>query len=207
MDKRTVFKIYILFFVLIGVISTVSPAAFAQAVLNTGRATVYKVTMSQFEIDNGDGTTPITAFSGTSATLDIASALDTNTSVGSFLSGLSVSDGSYSRVKPTPSGAFTIAGSVSFGGSTYYTTGSARTGGGCLTNTTGPAQECNMTIDVGAQDWQSLGGTITVKNGTPNYRVRVRFNTANALGLYNGPGGTFEIYPQQPSTSVTLIPQ
>ena len=60
--------------------------------------------MNKFELDNGDGTTSVTAFDGTSSTLDIASAADNDTSVGNFMSGLVVPDGAYSRVKPTASG-------------------------------------------------------------------------------------------------------
>lgn len=188
-----------------------SPFVFAQGVLYTGRATVYKVTMSSFEIDNGDGSTPITAFSGASATLDIASAADTNTSVGNFLSGLTVPDGSYSRVKPTPSGTFTIAGSVTHAGNgnTYYTRSTTGSGTGCTVSTTPPAQECTVNLNVGPQDWQNLPGTITVTNGIPSHRVRVRFNTSAALGLYTvgGDDPPFEIFPQQPQTTVTLIAQ
>lgn len=200
---RRVFVILLLF-----VLGYVSFAYANGVLLATGSATVYKVTMSKFEADNGDGTTSVTAFEGTSTTLDIASAPDTNTSVGNFMSGLVVPDGSYSRVKPTPSGTFTIAGSVSYDGaaSTYYTTSTAGPGGGCSTNTSGPAQECTININVGTQSWQTLPATIVVTDSRPNYRVRVKFNTSAALGLYEGPSGR-EIFPQQPSTSVQLIAQ
>gem|GEM_PF-3446655 len=180
----------------------------AAAALATGSATVYKVSMSKFEIDNGTGSTSVTAFDssvgGVSAILDIASAADTNTSVGNFMSGLIVSDGSYSRVKPTPSGTFTIAGSISYLGTTYYTTGAIGSGGGAATNTVGPAQECTISITMGAISWENMPGTITVTNGTPNYNVRVKFDTSHGIGLYNGPGGSKEIYPEQPSVTMSL---
>lgn len=184
------------------VLSIFSFASSVSAAIATGQATVYKVTMNTLEIDNGAGSASITAFSGTSTTLDIASAADTNTSVGNFLSGLIVPDGSYSRVKPTPSGTFTVAGSVASGGTTYYTTSALGTQG-CATNTTGPAQECTVTVNVGAQNWQDLPGTITVKDGAPDHKVRVKFNTSAALGLYNI-GAQKEIMPEQPSVSVSL---
>lgn len=162
--------------------------------------------MSKFEIDNGDGTTSITAFEGTGSILDIASALDTNSSVGNFMSGLVIPDGSYSRVKPTPSGTFTIAGSVTSGLTTYYTTSSVGSGGGCLTSTTEPAEECTVSLNVGAQSWQNLPGTITVTNGTPSHNVRVNFNISNGVGLYDIAGHK-EIMPQQPQATVELIAQ
>lgn len=178
--------------------------SFAYGALATDRATVYKVTLSKFEIDNGVGSQSVTAFEGTSTVLDIASTANTNTSVGNFMSGLVVPDGSYSRVKPTPSGIFTIAGSVSG----YYTTGGLSAGGGCATNITGPAQECTITLTVDAQAWQPLPATIVVTDGKPNYRARVKFDTSAALGLENAPDGSGkQIFPQQPSTSIQLIAQ
>lgn len=201
-------KIFIL--VLAGTLF-LSPYVFAQGVpLDTGRATAYKVTLTQFEIDNGDGSTAVTAFSGTSTIVDIAAAPNTSSSAGNFMSGLTIPDGSYSRAKPTPSGTFTISGTVTYdavGGDnlTYYTQSAAGPGGGCSTNTVGPAQECTIAINVGAANWDNLGGTITVADGIPDYKVRVRFNTSQMLGLYAGPGGR-EIFPQQPNPTVELIP-
>lgn len=205
MDKKSKILILILFIIFGLVYCT---PVFAQAALETGNTSVYKVTMNKFELDNGNGTTPVTAFDGTSATLDIASVSDTSTSVGNFMSGLVVPDGSYSRVKPTPSGTFTVAGSVTYplGGTTYYTTSTTGSGGGCLTSTTGPAQECTVTVNVGVQSWQNLPATIIITDGTPNYRARVKFNTSNSLGLYNA-GGHYEFFPEQPQTTISLIPQ
>lgn len=211
MVNKMRFKIYALFLVMAVFISG-SPL-FANGALDTGPATTYQVTLSQFQIDNGVGSTAVTATS-TSATLDIASAADTNTSVGNFMSGFTVPDGSYSRVKPTPSGAFTITGSVLYGvggggdGLIYRTTGAiGASGSGCATATDGGTpQPCSVTLTVNAPNWENLGGTITVKDGTPDYKVRVKFDISAALGLYNGPSGK-EIYPEQPAVSISLIPQ
>lgn len=204
MGKRAKFLISILF---ISACAVFYNSVFANpSVLGTGSTSVYKVTLNKFELDNGNGTTSVTAFEGTSSTLDIASAADTNTSVGNFMSGLVVPDGNYSRVKPTPSGTFTVAGSVSYGGATYYTTSTIGAGGGCLTSITGPAQECTVTVAMGTVDWENLPSTITVTGGTPNYKCRVKFNTSAALGLYDM-GGHYELMPEQPVTSMSLIPQ
>jgi len=164
-------------------------------------------------LDNGDGTTAVTAFEGTSATLDIAAAADNNSSVGNFMSGLVVPDGSYLRVKPTPSGTFIVSGSVTFGPNTYYTTSTNGSSGGCLTSTTGPAQECTVTVPSAiVPAWENMPSTLTVTDGTPNYKIRVRFNTSNSVGLYPIPPAPnpldhYEIYPEPPQTSMTLVSQ
>lgn len=204
MDKRIKFLISILF-ILASLVFLNSVFA-DPAALATGSTSVYKVTMNKFELDNGVGSTAVTAFEGTSSTLDIASAPDTNTSVGNFMSGLVVPDGNYSRVKPTASGTFTVAGSVSYLGTTYYTTSTIGSGGGSLPSTVGPAQECTITVTMGTVNWENLPSTVTVTDGTPNYRCRVKFNTSAALGLYDM-GGHYELMPQQPDTSMSLIPQ
>jgi len=195
-------KIYIL----TGIVAIfLSPTVFANGgdPFARGRADVYMVSLSQFQIDNGEGSTPVTA-SG-SATLDIAAASGVTGSAGNFFSGLIIPDGSYSRVRPTPSGTFTVTGSVTYDGTTYYTEGSQSAGGGCVTKLTAPAEACTVTISVPTPDWESLGGTLTVTDGNPDYKVRVSFNTGMALGLYDGVSGK-EIWPQEPNPLIQLLP-
>jgi len=174
--------------------------------LATGNSSVMKVTLNKFELDNGADSTAVTAFEGTSAVLDIAAASDTNSSVGNFMSGLIVPDGNYSRVRPTPSGTFTISGSVTYLGTTYYTTPTTGSGGGSIPSITGPAQECTISVTIESTSWEVMPSTITVTDGTPNYRVRVKFNTSNSLGLYDL-GDHYELFPEPPQTTMSLIPQ
>ena len=81
----------------------------------TGPASVYKVTITQFEMYNG--TSWVTISSGSSTTIDIAS-VNAGAVAGTFFSGLSVPDGTYTQVRVTISGTFTISGRV---GSSYTT--------------------------------------------------------------------------------------
>jgi len=206
-NRKMRLKTYTFILILLGSIFIFTSQVFAYVHLAEakGEPTVYKVTMSKFELDNGEGTTAVTASGGTSTVLDIAAGQG-GASAGNFMSGLVVPDGSYSRVKPTPSGHFVIAGSISHESSNYRTTGDNIAGGCATTTDPGTPQPCTIDLEVVNQEWKDLGGTITVTNGTPNYKVRVYFDTSEAIGLY-GIDGTHAIYPEQPSTTVELIPQ
>lgn len=150
-----------------------------------GPASVYKVTLTKFELWNGTGW--ITAFSGTSVTLDIASASDTSTSVGSFLSGLIVPDGIYTKVKVTPSGTFTISGRDS---DYNYTTATVGPGniGSTPTNNAALQAECTMTVNIADPEEMPLPTPIVVKDGAPDHRVRVKFDTSTMI---QNQGGNF----------------
>ncbi|MFZ5800719.1 MAG: hypothetical protein ACOY3D_05015 [Candidatus Omnitrophota bacterium] len=183
---------------------SLSPTCFGQGAPEaTGRADVYRVFLTTFEIYNG--VQWLTLFSGTSSVVDIASAPDTSTSPGNFLSGLSVPDGTYSQVRVTPADTFTIKGSVTNGATSYYTTSSTGSGGGCLTSTSGPAQECTLAISGVTAQANSLSPSITVTNGVPDHRVRVNFDTSNALGLHTaGPDSHKEIFPEVPTVTISV---
>ena len=165
------------------------------AVLADGPASVYKVTLTKFELWNGTGW--ITAFSGTSVTLDIASASGTSTSAGSFLSGLIVPDGTYTKVKVTPSGTFIISGNDGAGS---YTTAARGLGNGSTPTLIAALQaECTITVNVAAPNEMTLPTPIVVKDGVPDHRVRVRFDTSHMIQNQGG-----ELYPVDPTPFITI---
>lgn len=161
-----------------------------------GPATVYKVTLTKFELWNG--TEWITAFTGTSTTLDIASASDTSTSAGNFLSGLVIPDGTYTKVRATPSGTFTIKGNDGAGN---YTTAVVGAGTGSTpTNNAALAAECTVTIAGVVATENTLSSPITVTGGVPDHKVRVKFNTSTAIQLQGG-----ELFPAIPTVTASVI--
>lgn len=166
------------------------------AVLADGPASVYKVTLTKFELWNG--TEWITAFSGTSVTLDIASASGTSTSAGNFLSGLIVPDGTYTKVKVTPSGTFTISGND--GAGSYTTAVVVGAGHGSTPTPIAALQaECTITVNVAAPNEMTLPTPIVVKDGAPDHRVRVRFDTSHMIQLQGG-----ELWPVDPTPFITI---
>lgn len=188
---RNYLRIFSFIFILLAVIFLFALPAFAN-----GPATVYKVTLTKFELWNG--TEWITAFTGTSTTLDIASAADNDTSAGNFLSGLVIPDGTYTKVKATPSGTFTIKGDDGAGN---YTTAVVGVGTGSTpTNNAALAAECTVTIAGVVATESALSTPITVTDGAPNHRVRVKFNTSAAIQLQGG-----ELFPAVPTVTVSVI--
>ncbi len=168
----------------------------------------YQVTLSTFELYNG--TSWVTVFEGTSSPLDIASASSGQT-IGNFMSGLSVPDGTYTKARATPSITFTIRGIVNSGGTDYYTTGTQVSDGQGRTVSTvsavGPAQDCTVTVlasdmTPGAGGVTFSGGSITVTNGVPDKKVKVFFDMSAALTT-NLPLNTV-IYPGGPIVTMTV---
>lgn len=168
---------------------------YASIVYANGPATVYKVKLTRFELWNG--TEWVTGFSGTSAILDIASAADTNTSVGNFLSGIIVPDGTYTKVRVTPSGTFTIQGNDGAGN---YTTATVGPGSGSVpTVVAANAAECTITVAAAAQE-NNLSTSVVVKDGVPDHRVRVKFDTSAAVQNIGG-----ELYPAAPVVTIEVL--
>ncbi|MCX5706124.1 MAG: hypothetical protein NTW13_00360 [Candidatus Omnitrophica bacterium] len=180
--------------VLIVMITVFTSLAFAGSA-DTGPASVYKVGVSKVELDNG--TSYITVFNGTSGTLDIAS-VSSGASVGDFLSGLEVPDGTYYKVKVTPSPTFTYSGNV---GTNYTTAGEGE--GGSPPGTIGQKGAWTITLtgdNVPTAKEQDFTATpVTVLNGVVDHEVRVSFNVANAIKLEGG-----KLWPDQPTVTISL---
>ena len=161
-----------------------------------GPASVYKVRVSKLELDNG--TSWITAFEGTSDTLDIAS-VSSGSAAGNFLSGLSIPDGTYTRVRVTPSPTFTFSGRDTLNN---YTTAIVGNGGGSAP-TLIAAQEAEFTFTLGVvpdTNMQDFSATpITVKDGVANHKVRVSFNVSAAIQLQGG-----ALFPAQPTVTMSI---
>lgn len=162
----------------------------------TGPASVYKVRVSKFELNNG--TSWITVFEGTSSALDIAS-VSSGASAGSFMSGLSVPDGTYTQVRVTPSPTFVISGRDGVN----YTTATAGIGGGSTFGTAGQQAEFTLTLTggnvPGAATTDFSATPITVKDGVASNKIRVSFNVSNAINTQGG-----ELWPAQPIVTMSI---
>ena len=173
------------------------------ASLGTGTPTIYKTALTKFEISNDGGATYITLFTGTSDYMDIASA-NAGQAAGNFFSGLSIPDGTYTHVRVTPSGTFKMRGTVSIGGTVYYTKSD-----GTFSNSSADLAEATITVPVTlTANVQALSTPITVKNGVPNHKVRVSFNVSNTLELWDTSGppdaNPDQFYPAAPTVTLEV---
>src|SRR3989338_3882026 len=123
-----------------------------------GAASAYKVTITTMELFNG--TTWVTVFTGSSATIDIASAA-AGSSAGNFLSGIIIPDGTYTQVRTTVSPTITISGLDS----SRYTTAATFTSGGntgCIgTATAADEVECVAIVNATPQETTTFSAPIT----------------------------------------------
>lgn len=178
----------------------------AAAALATGTAVQYNVVVTKFELSTDGGSTWITAFEGTSASIDLGSSnASKGQSPGAFLSGLSVPDGTYNMIRVTPSGTFTIKGSISYLGSTYYTTNAVGvdTGASVSTNINN-YDACSITIGGVSAQTYTPPSAIVVKDGSCASKIRVSFNVDSGIGLYPQTGGGYETYPEAPVVSMSI---
>ena len=162
-----------------------------------GPATVYKVTLTKFEMYNG--TSWVTIFEGSSTTIDIASA-SSGAAAGNFLSGLIVPDGTYTMSRATPSATFVVRGNDG----TRYTLATNGSNGGCTYTTTASlAADCTVNVPGGVTaDTTTFSSPITVTNNVPSHKVRVSFDVSTAIS-YNSLAN--EIFPAAPTVTVTTI--
>ncbi len=167
---------------------------------DTGTATVYKVTVTKFEMYNG--TAWVTVSNGSSTTMDIAS-VNSGAVVGTFFSGLTVPDGSYTQVRVTISDTFTISGSVGSDGTPVYTT--ATLSGGACTSSASSSNEAQCTVSVPgglpAPTPDVLPTTLVVANGVPSHKIRVKFDVSAAV--QEGAGGV--LFPGNPIVTMEMI--
>ncbi len=167
---------------------------------DTGPATVYKVTVTKFEMYNGSSW--ITVSNGSSTVMDIAS-VSAGQVAGNFFAGLNVPDGSYTQVRVTISPTFTISGSVGSDGSTIYTTATL-SGGACVSSSSSASQaECIVAVPGGLGDPQPdvLPTTLVVTNGVPSHKIRVNFDVSAAV--QEGAGEV--IFPGTPTVTMQMI--
>lgn len=173
----------------------------------------YEVRLTKFELYNSDTAQWVTIFEGSlSSPLDIAS-VSSNQLVGSFLSGLTVPDGTYSRARATPSTTFLIRGNVTSGATTYYTTAGTVTVAGRTasraTLTAASVANCTTVVlasDINVGQGQAFtGGSLTVTNGIPSHKVRVSFDLSDALTVDTSDPANPVIFPGGPTITLTLV--
>lgn len=180
----------------------------SQAFAVSGAATKYEVKITKFELYNSDTAEWVTVYSGLSSALDIASGTS-GQSVGSFMSGLEVADGTYTQCRITPSTAFRIS-AADIGG--YHTT--AETGLDddgrtvSVASNTGTEAACDTVVltsdlDDVATHIYALSPSIKVTNGIADHKVRVYFSVSTALALIDR-GTWWGICPNSPSVTVSV---
>jgi hypothetical protein len=174
----------------------------------TGAALQYDVKIKKMEMYNSTTSQWVTVYDGLSPSLDIAEGASGNT-VGSFLSGLTVSDGVYTKGRITPAPSFTIKGSP--GG--YHTTGTTTVVGGrtvCeASDLIAAPLPCTATVLDSDVEPDPAGGTfpgsgITVTDGAPSSTVEVLFGVDQALVyVVTGPNAAI-VYPDVPDVEVRI---
>ena len=169
----------------------------AYPALANGPANSYKVTITTMELYNGSSW--VTVSSGSSTTIDIASATSGG-AAGNFFSGLSIPDGTYSQVRATPSATFVIKGND---GSGRYTTATNGPNSGWVFSTVASAEDsCTVTVASISAKTTVLSSPITVTGGVASHKVRVSFDTSTAI-QYNA--GANELFPSAPTVTITTI--
>jgi len=172
---------------LCAVISLSADQAKRQAInVVKGPPTSYKVTVTDVEVYNG--TDWISLFSGSSQ-------LDLVANPGSFpsIESITLPSGTYSQIRVIFLNSFVIKGSLDYGGTLYYTTGTTVLDDtGSAASATGPAQECTVRNaawgDLGAdvvKTWDI--GPISVTADT-DYQPALTFNVSQSLSLFSSGG-------------------
>ncbi len=154
------------------------------ASLTTGKPTVFKVTVTKVELYNG--TSFVTLFTGSSQ-LDLVAAASGAAFPG--ISSLSLPAGTYTQVRVTFSNSFTMKGSLTSGGTTYYTTATTINSDAASLASTTATDLAEATI--ANPSWGSLGDpvvqTITVPSQTITigtaYTPTLNFDIGSALVL------------------------
>jgi len=190
-------RILFLFFNSLIILMVGTSLTFA-ALGDQGPASVYKITITKFEIY--DGTFWTTLIDGSSVTIDIA-AVDAGSVAGSFFTGLNVADGTYTQVRVTVSNTFAISGNV--GG--LYTL-STKTMGACDTGAEADEVECSIDVPgagLPAPTADVLPTTLTVTDGVASHKIRVNFNVSMAIEEVAGP----TLIPATPTVTMTMIPR
>ena len=161
-----------------------------------GPASMYKVTLTKFELFNGASW--VTILDGSSTTIDIASA-SAGQAAGSFISGVTIPDGTYTRSRVTPSATFTIKGNDGAGN---FTTATIGPGGGCTPTTTAALEAaCTVSVPGGVTaDTTTFSTSISMTNGVASHKVRVSFDVSTAVQTVSG-----EMFPAAPTVTVTVI--
>jgi len=180
-------------FVCAGMLTAGSAVSFAD-----GPANVYRITITQMELWNGSSW--VSVFSGTSNTIDIAS-VSSGGFAGTFLSGISVPDGTYTQVRTTVSKTFSIKGND--GVTPRYTTAAVDANGCVSSLVAGDEAECTVTITGAAPtDTTAFSTPITVTNGVFSHKIRVSFDVSAGIETANGANG---IFPATPVVTVAGI--
>lgn len=191
--------------VLVTVFVLFSGCAFAQDYLDGTTMltlTKYECTVQKVEFSTG-GTNWVTAAEGdqiSNPTMDIAS-VNFDALVARFAQDLTLPVGTYMSCRLTIAPSFVIQGTVSYGGSTYYT----KSGTGQPSTTTAPAEEstCINTGDEGNEQsyLQIVLGTLTISEDQ-TVTMRVVMSTDDCLGMTTDEGNYF-IIPREPSWTFT----
>lgn len=175
----------------------------------TGPAEIYNVTLRKIEISQ-DGNTWITLGEG-DKTFSIADA-NVGETIGNYVSGAILPEGTYTKLRVTVYKYFTIKGYGTSGGTTYYTTSQTWTDPN-TGDTFGLASTDINDYDMGNFAIPNISGdnkisteniNIEVKKGVST-KLRIKFDTQNMVGFEDVGGGTIIFYPMPPNNETETV--
>lgn len=211
---KTIIKCLMVLMVLISSVFWVVPGFSATS---TATPQTYEITMNRIRLYNSDTSSWVTVAEG-DLTFDIASA-SAGSVIGSYISGASIPDGTYTQVEPRLKRDMGIQVSGSLSGTTYYTTTSTTSIPGGLGNaivaSTNQSQFAKGTMQVPSSvpgvsgdyftNTINLSPSIVIKQGEAK-KLRVKFDVTGAATFDDSPGGgTVICYPTAPSVTHEVI--
>ena len=171
------------------------------AAASFGNPSSCKATVTKVEMH--DGTSWVTLFSGT-AQLDMVAG-------GTFpgIDNLILPGGTYSQIRVTFKNSFPVSGTLSYGGTTYYTTATTFEGQTNLRSTATTVAGSMAEFTFRIEDWGALDADATQTNDiTPvtvdsstDYQLTLRFTISDKLML-EGTGGTYYFTFAEPTVSI-----
>lgn len=192
MIRHARYNVFLAAFSLLAAVALAAPSAWAEPVLRvSGKPTVFKVTVTKVELNNG--TSFVTVFSG-SAQLDLVAAAAGAAFPG--ISSLPLPSGTYDLIRITFLNQFGVQGSLPFNGVTWYVTSTAvaDTGGTAAQGSADSRQAGEAGLR--SSEWGALGASVTqnvtiprvtIAQGTA-YAPTVKFTVTNALQLWEDAG-------------------
>jgi hypothetical protein len=175
------------------------------AMLVTGSPGSYKVTVTKVEMFNA--TDWVTIFSGT-AQLDMAAG-------GTFpgIRDLQLPNGVYSQVRVTFRNAFPVSGTITYGGTAYYTTATAFFGQANLASTPTTVAGSMVAFTFRNPAWGALNADVTqtyaispiIVRPDTDYQPTLRFTISNTLLLRGTAGNASSYFFSLNAPTVTLV--
>jgi len=183
-------------FCVVGWVLTGIPLGGAAAVpVAYGTPTSFKVTVKNCQLSADGGSTWTTIWT-TGIEMDVATVSKGDEAL-KFVQNFSIPFGTYNKMRYTVDAVMKITGSITYSGSTYYTSTSA-----VNDPTSGPAVEYTFTNPSGDTSYTN-DVSVVVQNAKITY-ARISFNIDQGAALYLAGAGIYKILPNQVTPSVTV---